>query len=98
MKKTLTALAAAATIGIGALATPTAANAQWRHGWHGGWGAPVAAGVLGGLAAGAIIGSATAPYYAPAYGAYGYGPACTIQRERFWDGWGWRIRHVRVCY
>jgi len=98
MKKTLTALAAAATIGIGALATPTAANAQWRHGgWHGGWGAPVAAGVLGGLAAGAIIGSATAPYYAP-YGAYAYGPACAIRRERFWDGWGWRIRHVRVCY
>jgi hypothetical protein len=100
MTRTLTALAAAATIGITALAAPTAANAQWRGHHHGGWGAPVAAGVLGGLAAGAIIGSATAPYYAPAYGAYAYGPgpACAIQRERFWDGFGWRIRHVRVCY
>jgi len=94
MKKTLIALAAVGTIGIATVAAPTDANAQWRR--HGGWGAPVAAGVLGGLAAGAIIGSAAgAPYYAP---AYAYGPACTIRRERFWDGWGWRIRHVRVCY
>jgi hypothetical protein len=100
MRKSLTALAAAATIGVATLAVPTDANARWRHG---GWGAPVAAGVLGGLAAGAIIGSAAAgpyyggPYYAPA-GAYAYGPACTIRRERFFDGWGWRVRHVRVCY
>src|SRR5262245_46638168 len=99
MTKTLTALAAAATIGIGAVAAPTSASAQWRH-HHGGAG--IAAGVLGGLAAGAIIGSATAPYYADPYGAYAYGPepvygGCFVRRERFWDGWRWRIRRVQVC-
>ena len=41
-------------------------------------------------------------YYGPGYGYYG-GPAyvaapdCYWQRQRFWDGYGWRIRHVRVC-
>jgi len=24
-------------------------------------------------------------------------PACHFQRERFWDGYGWRLRDVRVC-
>jgi len=100
MKKTLSAVAAAATIGLGAIAAPTSANAQWHH--HHGGGA-VAAGVLGGLAAGAIVGSAVgAPYYGYPAGAYAYGPGygdgCYLRRERFWTGWGWRIRHVRVCY
>jgi hypothetical protein len=99
MKKTLMALAAAATIGIAAVAAPTDANARWRG--HG-WGAPVAAGVIGGLAAGALFGSAFGgPYYAGyPYGAYAYGPSpgCFVQREQFWDGWGWRIRHLPVCY
>ena len=42
-------------------------------------------------------------YYGPGYG-YGpgyyaggpYGP-CYWQRQRFWDGYGWRARNVRVC-
>jgi hypothetical protein len=59
MRKSLTALAAAATIGTAAIAAPTSAEARW------GWWGPA----LGGLAVGAIIGSALA---APAYG-YGYG-------------------------
>src|SRR5262249_56218688 len=65
MRKTLTAIAAAATIGIAAVATPTTADARW------GWWGPA----LGGLAVGAIVGSALAsPYY---YGGYygGYYPA-----------------------
>jgi len=37
---------------------------------------------------------------AGAPGAYvadeGYG-GCVWQRQRFWDGYGWRIRRVRVC-
>ena|SRR6201996_3508173 len=49
------------------------------------------------------------PYYAPGYAApapYYGGPAyvaaqdpygCYWQRQRFWDGYGWRIRRVRVC-
>ena len=45
--------------------------------------------------------------YGPGYGYYGapapayygaYGPGCTIQRQRVWDGYGWVIRRVRVCY
>ena len=59
MRKSLTALAAAATIGTAAIAAPTSAEARW------GWWGPA----LGGLAVGAIIGSALS---APAYG-YGYG-------------------------
>src|SRR5262244_1568000 len=65
MRKTLTAIAAAATIGIAAVATPTTADARW------GWWGPA----LGGFAVGAIVGSALAsPYY---YGGYygGYYPA-----------------------
>ena len=36
-------------------------------------------------------------------GAYygGYGPGyygdCFWQRQRFWDGYGWQMRRVRVC-
>jgi len=73
----------------------------------------VAAGVAAGLIGGAIVGGAIASqngyygpgYYAPAPGYYGgpayvadpgYGP-CVLQRQRFWDGYGWRIRNVRVC-
>jgi hypothetical protein len=94
--KTLTALATAATLGIAAIATPQPAEAR---------GGAIAAGIIGGLAAGAIIGSAAAhgPYYgygpgyyygaAPAY----YGGGCYWTRQRFWDGWGWRFRRVRVC-
>jgi hypothetical protein len=59
MRKSLTALAAAATIGAAAIAAPTSAEARW------GWWGPA----LGGLAVGAIIGSALA---GPSYG-YGYG-------------------------
>ena len=33
---------------------------------------------------------------APAYVADPAGP-CYWQRQRFWDGFGWRFRTVRVC-
>jgi hypothetical protein len=93
--KIVTALATAATLGIAAIGAPQPAEA------HGSGGA-VAAGIIGGLAAGAIIGSAVAhgPYYGP---GYYYGPApvyyggCYWTHQRFWDGWGWRVRRVRVC-
>jgi hypothetical protein len=101
MKRTMMALAAAATLAVSALAAPAPAHAQRG----------VAAGVVGGLIGGAIIGGAIANspgYYGPGYGYYG-GPAyvagpgydgyegCYWQRQRFWDGYGWRIRRVRVC-
>jgi len=101
--KILTTLAAIAAIGLTTVAAPQPAQAG--H-WYGGGGA-VAAGVIGGLAAGAIIGSAAAngPYYyggyGPGYYAYARGPAyhggCYWTRQRIWDGWGWRLRRVRVC-
>ena len=84
--KTLTAFAAAATIGLAAVATPQPAEAR-----NGG---AIAAGVIGGLAVGALIGAAA--YYAAAPGYYGYG-GCYWTRQRVWDGWGWRFRRVQVC-
>ena len=95
--KTLTAIGAAGVLAVATLAVPQPAQAHY----HGGG---IAAGVIGGLAAGALIGAAAAngPYYAP---GYYYGPApvyyggagCYWTHQRFWDGWGWRVRRVRVC-
>jgi len=99
MKKTMMALAAITALAVSSLAP---AHAQR------GLGAGIAAGVIGG----ALIGGALAGPrygYGPGYGyGYGYGgPAyvagpvyydnCFWQRQRFWDGYGWRIRRVRVC-
>jgi hypothetical protein len=53
MKKTLATLALGATVSIGAVASPTTADARWHHGF------PVAP-IVGGLAAGAILGAALA--------------------------------------
>ena len=72
----------------------------------------IGVGIATGLLGGAIIGGAIASspyYYGPGYRPYGYygGPAyvaddpygggCVWQRQRFWDGYGWRFRRVRVC-
>jgi hypothetical protein len=102
MKKTLVAVAAVAALAVSAVAAPA-------HAQRG-----VAAGVAAGLIGGAIVGGAIASqngYYGPGYGYYGpgygrtyvadpgyYGPPCYWQRQRFWDGYGWRIRRARVCY
>ena len=92
MTKTLTALAAAATMAVVAIGAPTQANAQRGA---------VAAGIIGGLAAGAIIGSAAAnpyyygpgPYYAPGY----YGGCYWTRGEPVWDGYRWVRPRVQVC-
>jgi hypothetical protein len=99
MRKTLMALAAAATLAVSAVAAPAPAHAQR------GFGAAVAGGaIVGGALAGPRYGYGPG-YYGPGYGYYG-GPAyvaggdygdCYWQRQRFWDGYGWRIRRVRVC-
>jgi len=66
----------------------------------------IAAGVVGGLIGGALLGGALAArpappppvYYAPApEPVYVEEPACRLVRERFWDGYGWRLRRVEVC-
>lgn len=98
------ALAAVITLAISALAAPAPAHAQR------GFGAGLAAGVIGGaIVGGALAGPGyygPGYYYGPRYGYYGYGPGyvaddyyggCVWQRQRFWDGYGWRIRRVRVC-
>ena len=98
MKKTLMALAAVATLAGSAVAVPAPAHAQRG----------VAAGVAAGLIGGAIVGGAIASqngyyygpgYYSPAYvaGPGYYGPPCYWQRQRFFDGYGWRVRNVRIC-
>jgi hypothetical protein len=100
MKKTLMAGCAVATLALSAVAIPAPAHAQRG----------VAAGVAAGLIGGAIVGGAIASqnngyYYGPGYGpAYvadpGYyppGPPCYWQRQRFWDGYGWQARRIRVC-
>jgi len=67
MRKTLIAVAAAATIAVATVATPTTADA--RRGW---WGP-----AIGAFAVGAIIGSAFARpyYYGGYYPSYSYAPA-----------------------
>jgi len=98
MKTTMMAVATAATLALTAVVAPQTAEAG---------GGRIAAGVIGGLAAGALIGGAlAAPSYGPYYGPYGYyggpagyypGPGCYLQRQRFWDGYMWRVRRIEVC-
>ena len=67
----------------------------------------IAAGIAGGLIGGALIGGALAsgPVYAPPPPPVYYyprpvvveEPVCRIVRERYWDGYGYRIREFRIC-
>ena len=83
------ALAAVATLAVSAVAAPQAAEAR---------GGRIAAGIAAGVIGSAIVGGAIASQR----GYYG-GPAyvedapCVWQRQRFWDGYGWRVRRVQVC-
>jgi hypothetical protein len=98
MMKTISALAAAGMIAVGAIAVPAPAQARNNAG-------AVAAGVIGGLAVGAIIGSAASrgayDYYPPPapvyYGPYRYYHGCHWVRERVWINHRPRWHNVRVC-
>src|SRR3954468_11732496 len=101
MKKTLMALVAVTALAVSVVAVLAPAPAQ-RGGPAG-----VAAGLIGGVIVGGAIASQNGygpGYYAPAPGYYGR-PAyvaepvedCIWQQQRFWDGFGWRVRNVRVC-
>jgi hypothetical protein len=106
MKRTLMACVALVTLAVSSVAAPAPAHAQR------GVAAGVAAGLIGGAIIGGAIASQNRyygpGYYGPGYGYYGGGPAyvvdpgygedCAWQRQRFWDGYGWRYRNVRVCY
>jgi hypothetical protein len=61
MKKTITAVLAAATLAVAFAGSTTDASAQWRRG---GWVAPA---IVGGFVAGAVVGSAIASTYGPQY-------------------------------
>jgi hypothetical protein len=104
MRKMLVELATIATLAFSASAP---AHAQ-RY-----LGAAIAGGIIGGAIVGSAVANpyyyGPGPYYGGPrpYPYYGYGgPAyvaaedsygCYWQRQRFWDGYSWRIRRVRVC-
>src|SRR4030081_3835023 len=85
----------AVTLAAGPLLLPVPARAENGE---------IAAGVVGGLIGGALIGGALASrpappppvYYAPAP-VYVEEPACRVVGERYWDGYGYVYRRVRVC-
>ena len=95
MKKTILAIAAAATIAAGTLAAPTSAEARCRGC---GVGAGVAAGVIGGLIIGGAIANSQPRYYAPepgyvVYNGYSrrYPVSCRggyWARRPVYDRWG----------
>src|SRR5262249_37531154 len=100
MRKTLTAVATAATIAVATLSAPTTAEARW------GWWGPA----LGGFALGAIVGGALAsPYYYggyypaysyyPPYGypAYGYPPSGYYGYAPAYSGYAYAPRPVYSC-
>ena len=96
MRKTLAALAAAATIAIATAVAPSPAEARCDG--------CIVGGILGGFALGTMFGSALAappppppPYYGPAP-AYA-GPRCWREPRgaSYWDGYRWVQPTVRVC-
>ncbi|MDO9295875.1 hypothetical protein [Bradyrhizobium sp.] len=89
MKKTFAAFVAVATIAGALAATPASAQR--------GVGVGIAAGLLGGAIIGGAIASSRPAYAAPAPVYVDDYPACRLVRERFWDGYGWRVRRVEVC-
>jgi hypothetical protein len=44
-----------------------------------------------------VAAGVSAPGYYPGPGAYDFG-SCEWVTQRFWDGHGWRVRRVRVCF
>jgi len=104
------ALAAVGTLAISAIAAPAPANAQ--RGVAAGVAAGLIGGAIVGGAIASSPYYYGPGYYAPGYYGPGYGPAyvagpgpyagppgppCYWQRQRFWDGFAWRVRNVRVC-
>ncbi len=94
MKKTVAALVAVAAIACSLVSATPPAQA------HDGLGAGLAAGIIGGAIVGGAIASSRPAYGGPVYieDAPPPPPAdCFWRRERYWDGYGWVVRSVRVC-
>jgi hypothetical protein len=100
MKKTLTALTAAAVVAGTLAAAATDADAQWRRR---GFGPGIGLGILGGaLIAGAIIASRPRGYVVyPGYAQPVYGPGCYWASQPVYDRFGnvvgYTGRPVQVC-
>jgi len=106
MKKSLLAVAAAAVLALSA-----GAPAHAQRGVAAGVAAGIIGGaIVGGALAspyyyGRGPGYYEPGYYPPRYYAPGpgyvadgyYGGGCVWQKQRFWDGYAWRARRVRVC-
>src|SRR3974390_417041 len=98
MKKTLTALLAAAAIAGSLTVSGTEASAQGR-----GFGPGLALGIFGGLVASSIILHSMRPGYAayPGYAEPVYGPGCYWTRQAIYDRRGrivgWTGEVVQVC-
>jgi hypothetical protein len=108
MRNTLVALATVATLAFGASA-PAHAQRALGAAIAGG----IIGGAIVGSAVANPYYYGPGPYYGPGYYGPGYygprpyygGPAyvaadpggCYWQRQRFWDGYAWRIRRVQVC-
>ncbi|WP_257176981.1 hypothetical protein WI560_06290 [Bradyrhizobium sp. A11] len=111
MKKLLLAVAAVATLAVAA-GTPAHAQRGVAAGVAAGiiGGAIVGGALASPYYYGPGPGYYEPGYYPPRYyapgpgyvsdGYYGrgyYGGGCVWQKQRFWDGYAWRIRRVRVC-
>jgi hypothetical protein len=93
MKKSFAAFVAVATIAGSLVSVVPAAKAGDGQ---------IAAGVAGGLIGGALLGGAIAasrpaPVYVAPAPVYVDEAPCRMVRERFWDGYGWRVRRYEVC-
>lgn len=93
MKKTISALLTVVTVAGSLVSVSPTAKAENGQ---------IAAGVVGGLIGGALLGGAIAgsrpaPVYVAPGPVYVEEPPCRVVRERFWDGYGWRMRRIQVC-
>jgi hypothetical protein len=93
MNKTIATFATVISL-TSPLLSPTASKAENGQ---------IAAGVVGGLIGGALLGGVLASrppppvvYYEPEP-VYVVEPVCRFVGERYWDGFSWQIRRVRIC-
>jgi hypothetical protein len=109
MRKLLVTLAAVATLAVSA-AAPAHAQRALGAAIAGGL---IGGAIVGSAVAASPYYYGPGPYYygpgygpgpgpAPYYGGPGYVAAadaygCYWQRQRFWDGFAWRFRRIRVC-